>query len=98
MGRANNTAYVIQSGGYDVWKTRQGERQLARRLGPGDVFGETAVFAPGPRTASIVAWRWPTTLKVVTGDSLNLTDSELRDESCRLPPANPIIRSVMQRI
>jgi CRP-like cAMP-binding protein len=34
------------------------------------VFGETVVFAGGQRTASIVAAE-PTTLKVITGDSLN---------------------------
>jgi CRP-like cAMP-binding protein len=41
-----------------------------RTLGPGDVFGEAAVFGGGRRTASIVA-HGPVTLKVVSGDSLN---------------------------
>lgn len=69
-GEPGNIAYVIQSGHCDVWKTIQGEQRMVRRLGPGDVFGEAAVFAPGLRTASIVAVG-EVTLKVVTGDALN---------------------------
>jgi eukaryotic-like serine/threonine-protein kinase len=69
-GAPGNTAYIIQSGSCDVWKNFAGEARLIRRLGPGDVFGETVVFAGGLRTASIVAAE-PTTLKVITGDSLN---------------------------
>jgi CRP-like cAMP-binding protein len=69
-GDPGNTAYVIQSGECDVIKAIGGEPRVVRRLGPGDVFGEAAVFAPGPRTASIVAVG-DVTLKVVTGDSLN---------------------------
>lgn len=69
-GEPGNTAYVIQSGVCQVWKNIAGERRLLRTLGPGDVFGEAAVFGGGPRTASIVALG-PVTLKVVTGESLN---------------------------
>lgn len=69
-GESGSTAYIIQSGECEVWKTIQGERRLIRRLGPGDVFGEAAVFAAGPRTASVVA-TGDVTLKCITGDSLN---------------------------
>lgn len=69
-GEPGDTAYVIQSGACQVWKNIAGERRLLRTLGPGDVFGEAAVFGGGPRTASIVAVG-PVTLKVVTGESLN---------------------------
>lgn len=69
-GEPGTTAYIIQAGNCDVWKLFQGEPRLVRRLGPGDVFGETAVFAGGLRTASIVAVG-DVTLKVITGDSLN---------------------------
>jgi eukaryotic-like serine/threonine-protein kinase len=69
-GEPGSTAYIIQSGACDVWKLFQGQPRLVRRLGPGDVFGETAVFAGGLRTASIVAVG-DVTLKVITGDSLN---------------------------
>jgi eukaryotic-like serine/threonine-protein kinase len=69
-GETGDAAYIIQSGNCEVWKNVQGQRRLIRLLGPGDVFGETAVLAPGPRTASIVAAS-AVTLKVITGESLN---------------------------
>jgi serine/threonine-protein kinase len=70
QGDPGDVAYVIQSGECDVWKTIGGVRSHVRRLGPGDVFGEAAVLAPGPRTASVVAAS-DVTLKVITGESLN---------------------------
>jgi serine/threonine-protein kinase len=70
QGDPGDVAYVIQSGECDVWKLIGGERAHVRRLGPGDVFGEAAVFAPGPRTASVIAVG-DVTLKVITGESLN---------------------------
>ena len=39
-------------------------------MGPGDVFGETAVFSEGPRTASVKA-RTDVVLLVVTGEALS---------------------------
>jgi eukaryotic-like serine/threonine-protein kinase len=69
-GETGDAAYIIQSGNCEVWKNIQGERRLIRLLGPGDVFGEAAVLAPGPRTASIVAAS-AVTLKIITGESLN---------------------------
>lgn len=69
-GEPGNTAYVIQAGCCEVWKTIQGQRRLVKRLGPGDVFGEAAVFGGGTRTASIVAVG-DVTLKVVSGAALN---------------------------
>ncbi len=69
-GEAGSTAFIIQSGSCEVWKTIQGERRMVRQLEPGDVFGETAVFARGPRTATIVA-ATEVTLKVITGEALN---------------------------
>jgi serine/threonine-protein kinase len=70
QGDPGDVAYVIQSGECDVWKTIGAERTHVRRLGPGDVFGEAAVLAPGPRTASVIAVG-DVTLKVITGESLN---------------------------
>ncbi|HKY36169.1 MAG TPA: cyclic nucleotide-binding domain-containing protein [Polyangiaceae bacterium] len=67
-GEPGSTAYIIQSGNCEVYKTIQGERRLLRSLGPGDVFGEAAVFAGGPRTATIVAAD-EVTLKIVTGEA-----------------------------
>ena len=38
-----------------MFKTIDGERQPLRTIGPGDVFGETAILAASKRTASVVA-------------------------------------------
>jgi serine/threonine protein kinase len=69
-GEPGNAAYIIERGQCDVFKNIQGQQVLIRRLGPGDVFGETAVLTGAPRTASVVAIE-DSTLKVITGDSLN---------------------------
>ncbi|MCY1011875.1 serine/threonine-protein kinase [Nannocystis pusilla] len=59
-GEVGEAAYIVRAGKLQVLKLGQG-RVVLRQLGPGDVFGETAIFAASPRTASVVA----------------LTDSEL---------------------
>jgi hypothetical protein len=69
-GAPGDAAYIIESGHCDVWKTIRKERVLLRTLGPGEVFGETAVLTRGARTASVVAVD-DVTLKVITGESLN---------------------------
>jgi eukaryotic-like serine/threonine-protein kinase len=69
-GETGDTAYVIQSGVCEVWKTLQGVPKRLRQLAPGDVFGEAAVFGGGMRTATVTAVD-QVTLKVITGASLN---------------------------
>jgi serine/threonine-protein kinase len=69
-GAPGDAAYIIERGHCEVWKTVRNERVLLRRLGPGEVFGETAVLTHGVRTASVVAAD-DVTLKVITGESLN---------------------------
>jgi serine/threonine-protein kinase len=69
-GDPGDAAYIIQAGHCEVYKSIHGRRVLVRRLGPGDVFGETAVLTASPRTATVVAVDDVTT-KVITGDSLN---------------------------
>jgi len=69
-GERGDAAYIIEAGHLDVFKNIQGEQVLVRRLGPGDVFGETAVLTGEARTASVIATE-DSTLKVITGDSLN---------------------------
>jgi serine/threonine-protein kinase len=69
-GEPGDRAYIIERGHCDVWKMVADKRVFIRRLGPGDVFGETAVLTREPRTASVVA-ATDVTLKLITGDSLN---------------------------
>jgi serine/threonine-protein kinase len=69
-GELGDAAYIIEHGRCQVFKEIDGERTSLRELGPGDVFGETAVLTHSPRTASVVALS-AVTLKVVTAESLN---------------------------
>lgn len=69
-GASGDTAYIIQAGHCDVFKHVQGVRTFIRQLGPGDVFGEAAVFTGGSRTASVVAAD-TVSVKVITGGALN---------------------------
>jgi eukaryotic-like serine/threonine-protein kinase len=62
-------AYMIVEGTCEVTKSTDGDTSfLLRRLGPGDVFGETAILTGAPRTATVVAVT-DVTLKVVTADA-----------------------------
>jgi serine/threonine-protein kinase len=65
QGDAGDAAYIIVSGRCEVYKTVDGERVVLRTMGPGEVFGETAILSPGPRTASVIALE-PTTLRKIT--------------------------------
>jgi eukaryotic-like serine/threonine-protein kinase len=49
------TAYVIESGSCEVSRMVGGQRQVRTHLGPGDVFGETAILTDLVRTATVVA-------------------------------------------
>lgn len=69
-GDPGDTAYIIERGACDVFRLIEGQRVLVRRLEPGDVFGEMAVFSGGTRTATVVAVG-EVTLKIITGVSLN---------------------------
>lgn len=69
-GERGDTAYIIERGACEVFRMLDGERTLVRRLEPGDVFGEMAVFSGGIRTATVVA-TGDVTVKLITGESLN---------------------------
>lgn len=69
QGDAADAAYIMTEGTCEVFKGTGAERVVLRRLGPGDVFGETAVLTGEPRTASVAAVD-AVTVKVVTQDAL----------------------------
>ena len=54
-GEPGEAAFVVVQGTCVVYKQVRGERRELRRLEPGGVFGEAAIFSPGPRTASVDA-------------------------------------------
>jgi hypothetical protein len=69
-GEPGNEAFVIVSGKCAVTTTVDGKRVVLRELGPGEVFGETAVFSDEPRTATVEATE-TLVLRVVTGETLS---------------------------
>ncbi|HYQ44203.1 MAG TPA: serine/threonine-protein kinase [Polyangiaceae bacterium] len=70
QGDAGDAAYIIERGECEVRRGVGDQSSVLRRLGPGSVFGETAVFTRAPRTASVVAIT-DVTVKLITADSLN---------------------------
>ena len=54
-GEVGDAAYILVSGRCEVCKLAKGKRTSLRMLGPGDMFGETAILASSPRSASILA-------------------------------------------
>jgi eukaryotic-like serine/threonine-protein kinase len=50
-----DVAYILLAGRCEVLKLVDGQYESLRTLGPGDVFGETAILASTRRTASVVA-------------------------------------------
>jgi len=70
-GDEADAAYIIQSGECEVYRVEDGSKVVLRRLGAGEVFGETAIFAAQPRSASVVATRELTTV-VITRAALEI--------------------------
>ncbi len=69
-GDPGDHAYVVQQGRLEVIRERDGQRDVLRSLGPGDCFGEMAVFRQAPRSATVVAL-FDTELLVVTREALH---------------------------
>jgi serine/threonine protein kinase len=64
-GERGERAYIVESGECEVFRSGPGRAELAiRRIGPGEVIGELALFTAGPRTASIRALTAMTLLEV----------------------------------
>lgn len=68
-GEEGDAAYIITGGHCVVRKLVRGKQVELRRMGPGDVFGEIAIFSKAPRTATVEAIDDVTVL-VVASDAL----------------------------
>jgi hypothetical protein len=62
-------AYLILAGCCEAFHTVAGVRQVLRRMGPGETFGEAALLAAAPRSASVAAVE-PTSVALVTRATL----------------------------
>jgi tRNA A-37 threonylcarbamoyl transferase component Bud32 len=63
-GERGERAYIVESGECEVFRAGPDGEQAIRRIGPGEVIGELALFTAGPRTASIRALTGMTLLEV----------------------------------
>lgn len=63
-GEHGQDAFVITHGKCVAYKTLDDRKVVLREMGPGDVFGEMAVFSSRPRSASVEALE-PTVVRVV---------------------------------
>jgi len=68
-GDEGRCAYILKVGRCEVFTEVGAERRVLSELGPGDVFGETAIFSETPRSASVVAVE-DSVVQVVTRESL----------------------------
>ncbi len=68
-GEPGDAAYIIVSGTCRVFKTVEGEQIELRHMGPGEVFGETAILSRKSRTASVQALE-TLIVEVVTAEEL----------------------------
>ncbi len=69
-GAPGDAAYVVQEGTCAAYRVDGGVETVLRTMGPGEVFGETAIFTDKPRTASVKAVT-DVELLVVTPDVLS---------------------------
>lgn len=68
-GEPGSSAYVIEKGRCVAYKLVDGQKQVLREMGPGEIFGEMAILTHAPRTATVEALE-PVTVRVLTADSL----------------------------
>jgi serine/threonine-protein kinase len=68
-GDPGEAAYLIVHGTCRAFKIVDGEEVELRRMGPGEVFGETAILSDKSRSASVQALE-PLTVQVVTPEEL----------------------------
>jgi CRP-like cAMP-binding protein len=83
-------AYILVAGQCEVVKHIDGRWESLRKLGPGEVFGETAILAATNRTASVVALT-NVTCMVVTREVLE------REVDAMKPWMGAFIKAIAQR-
>lgn len=89
-GESGDAAYIIESGRCQVTKLVGGEELFLREMGPGDVFGEMAILARSPRTATVTALT-QTIVHVVTAEALD------REVDAMKPWMGSFVRTLAER-
>lgn len=69
-GEPGQTAYIISKGRVEVFKLIHGRRQPLAEMGPGEIFGEAAIFTERGRTATVHTLE-ETTVVEVSRESLD---------------------------
>lgn len=87
QGEHGEAAYVVESGGIEIYSERGESRYVIATLGVNDIFGEMALLGDAARTASARAIA-PTELLVVTHEHLNE----------RLQGADPMTRHLLRTV
>jgi eukaryotic-like serine/threonine-protein kinase len=89
-GEHGDAAYIVESGLCSVWRTIDGQRVRLRQMGPGEVFGETAILASSPRSATVIADEH-TVVHVVTAEVLE------REMAAMKPWMGAFVRTLAKR-
>jgi serine/threonine-protein kinase len=89
-GEIGRTAYVIDEGRCEAFRTVDERRFVLREMGPGEVFGEMAILNAEPRTASVMALE-DTTVREVSAGTLELEVGAMK------PWMSALIRTLAER-
>lgn len=69
QGGQGKTAFLIESGEVEISTTKNGRKLVISKLGPGEIFGELALFSDQPRSASAKA-TCDSELAIITPETL----------------------------
>jgi eukaryotic-like serine/threonine-protein kinase len=88
-GEEADCAYLIHSGKVEASRKVKGRKKVLRKMGPGVLFGESAIFESQPRTATVRALE-PTRVSI-------LSKRSLIEEMGRADVLSMALTSVLQR-
>jgi serine/threonine-protein kinase len=88
-GELGDRAYIITEGRCEVFRNLGRRTEVVRRIGAGQVVGEVALFAPGPRIASVRA--------LTDVSAMVVTRAALERELVRAPWIGSFLREAAER-